>query len=51
MNSQNYFRDRPEEIDDYLAEIFQEYAEDKDTRALLASLNILARVQGTRVIN
>jgi HTH-type transcriptional regulator / antitoxin HigA len=49
--TEQYFRDRPEEIDDYLAEIFQEYAEDKDTRALLASLNILARVQGIRVIN
>jgi DNA-binding phage protein len=49
--TEQYFRDRPEEIDDYLAEIFQEYAKDKDIRALLASLNILARVQGTRVIN
>jgi DNA-binding phage protein len=49
--TEQYFRDRPEEIDDYLAEIFQEYAEDKDTRALLASLNILARVQRTRVVN
>jgi HTH-type transcriptional regulator / antitoxin HigA len=49
--AEQYFRDRPEEVDDYLAEIFQEYAEDKDNRALLASLNILARIQGIRVIN
>jgi HTH-type transcriptional regulator / antitoxin HigA len=41
-----YFRDRPEEIDDYLAEIFQEFAEDNDTEALLASLLVLARVHG-----
>jgi HTH-type transcriptional regulator / antitoxin HigA len=49
--TEQYFRDRPEEVDDYLAEIFQEYSEDKDIRALLASLIILARVQGTRVVN
>ncbi len=49
--TEQYFRDHPEEIDDYLAEIFQEYSEDKDARTLLASLNILARVQGNRVIN
>jgi DNA-binding phage protein len=39
-----YFCDRPEEIDDYLAKIFQEFAEDSDTGALLASLRVLARV-------
>jgi HTH-type transcriptional regulator / antitoxin HigA len=41
-----YFRDHPEEIDDYLAEIFQEFAEDNDTGALLVSLRVIARVQG-----
>jgi HTH-type transcriptional regulator / antitoxin HigA len=41
-----YFCDRPEEIDDYLAEIFQEFAEDNDTGALLVSLRVIARVQG-----
>jgi HTH-type transcriptional regulator / antitoxin HigA len=41
-----YFRDRPDEIDDYLAEIFQEFAEDNDTGALLVSLRVIARVQG-----
>jgi HTH-type transcriptional regulator / antitoxin HigA len=41
-----YFRDHPEEIDDYLAEIFQEFAEDNNTGALLASLRVIARVQG-----
>ncbi|WP_373544865.1 type II toxin-antitoxin system PrlF family antitoxin [Chamaesiphon sp.] len=40
-----YFRDRPEEIDDYLKEIFQDFAEDNDTGVLLASLRILARVR------
>jgi len=36
-----YFRDRPEEIDDYLKEIFQDFAEDNDTDALFASLRVL----------
>jgi HTH-type transcriptional regulator / antitoxin HigA len=44
--TEQYFRDHPDEIDDYLAEIFQAYAEDNDTGALLASLRVLARVQG-----
>jgi HTH-type transcriptional regulator / antitoxin HigA len=44
--TEKYFRDHPEEIDDYLAEIFQEFSEDNDTGALLASLRVLARVQG-----
>jgi probable addiction module antidote protein len=43
---EQHFCDRPEEIDDYLTEIFQEFAEDNDTGALLASLRVIARVQG-----
>ncbi len=42
-----YFRDRPEETNDYLAEIFQEFAEDNDTRA---SLRVIARVQDCFVL-
>jgi HTH-type transcriptional regulator / antitoxin HigA len=42
--TEQYFRDHPEEIDDYLAEIFQAYAEDNDSGTLLASLRILALV-------
>ncbi|MCW5317602.1 hypothetical protein GTQ43_28500 [Nostoc sp. KVJ3] len=41
----DYFRKHPEEIDDYLTEIFQEYAEDNDSGALLASLRVVARIQ------
>ncbi|AFY92425.1 type II toxin-antitoxin system PrlF family antitoxin [Chamaesiphon minutus] len=40
-----YFRDRPEEIDDYLTEIFQDFAEDRDNDALFASLRVLDRVR------
>ncbi|MHC5779035.1 hypothetical protein [Nostoc sp.] len=43
---EEYFRKHPEEINDYLTEIFQEYAEDNDSGALLASLHVVARVQG-----
>ncbi|MHC5737820.1 hypothetical protein [Nostoc sp.] len=34
---EEYFRKHPEEIDDYLTEIFQEYAEDNDYGALSPS--------------
>jgi DNA-binding phage protein len=44
--TEGYFRDHPEEIDDYLTEIFQDFAEDNDTGILLASLRVLARVRG-----
>jgi DNA-binding phage protein len=40
-----YFRDHPEEIDDYLTEIFQDFAEDNDTGILIGSLHVLARVR------
>jgi probable addiction module antidote protein len=44
--TEGYFRDHPEEIDDYLRAIFQDFAEDNDTGVLLASLRVLARVRG-----
>jgi HTH-type transcriptional regulator / antitoxin HigA len=44
--TETYFREHPDEIDDYVVEIFQDFAEDNDTGALLASLRILARVRG-----
>jgi probable addiction module antidote protein len=44
--TEEYFRDHPDEIDDYLTEIFQDFAEDNDTGALLASLRVIARVRG-----
>ena len=42
----DYFRDHPEEIDSYISLIFEEYAKDGDTGALLSSLRILCRVKG-----
>lgn len=41
-----YFAERPEEIDDFLAEIFADYAQDGDSAALLSALRIVARVKG-----
>ena len=46
----SYFRDRPEEIDDYIKIIFDEYAKDGDTGALLSSLRVLSRVKGVTKI-
>ncbi len=47
---ESYFREHPEEIDDYLAMIFEEYAKDADTGALLSSLRVLSRVKGVTKI-
>lgn len=47
---EDYFRKHPEEIGIYLTEIFEEFAQDGDAAALLASLRIVARVQGITVI-
>lgn len=41
-----YFRENPDEVDEYLSVIFDEYAKDQDIGALLASLRVLARVKG-----
>jgi probable addiction module antidote protein len=43
---EEYFRNHPEEIDPYLDEIFDAYAEDHDSPSLLASLRVIAKVKG-----
>ncbi|ARN75246.1 addiction module antidote protein [Oceanicoccus sagamiensis] len=43
---ENYFREHPEEIEIYLKEIFELYAEDGDSAVLLASLRVIAKVKG-----
>jgi len=42
----DYFRNHPDEIDDYIGEIFEEYAQSRDAGALLASLRMIAQVKG-----
>ena len=48
--STEYFEQRPEEIEDFLTEIFADYAQDGDSAALLSALRVIARVKGLSVI-
>lgn len=41
-----YFTHHPEEIDDFLTEIFADYAQDGDSATLLSALRIIARAKG-----
>ena len=41
-----YLRDHPEEVDDYIVALFDDYAESGDTAALLASLRVVSRLKG-----
>jgi probable addiction module antidote protein len=43
---ESYFREHPEEIDDYIGILFEEYAKDGDTGALLSSMRVLGRAIG-----
>ncbi len=43
---EEYLRNHPEEVDDYIAVLFDEYAESSDTAALLSSLRVVSRVKG-----
>ena len=47
---EEYFRKHPEEIDDFINIIFEEYAKDNDVSALLASLRTVSRVKGITAI-
>lgn len=43
---EEYLRTHPEEVDDYITVLFEEYAMSKDTAALMSSLRIVSRVKG-----
>lgn len=47
---QMYFQEHPEEIEPYLSELFEEYALNGNSAALLASLRVIARVKGISVL-
>jgi len=47
---EEYFKDHPEEIEDYLKICFEEYAKDRCTPALLSSLRMIARVKGVSTL-
>jgi probable addiction module antidote protein len=43
---EEYLRNHPEEVDDYITVLFDEYAESGDTASLLSSLRVVSRVKG-----
>jgi probable addiction module antidote protein len=48
--TEEYLRNHPEEVDDYVSIIFEEYARDGDTAALLSPLRIISRIKGVSFI-
>jgi HTH-type transcriptional regulator/antitoxin HigA len=44
--TEEYFKEQPEEVDEFIHEIFADYALDGDSAALLSSLRVIARVKG-----
>jgi DNA-binding phage protein len=46
---EEYLRDHPDEIDDYITILFDEYAESGDTASLLSSLHLVSRIKGIEV--
>lgn len=47
---ETYLRDHPEELNDYIADVFEAYADDGDSAALLSSLRVIAKVKGITAI-
>jgi probable addiction module antidote protein len=47
---EEYLRNHPEEIDDYITILFDDYAESGDTASLLRSLRVVGRVKGVTAI-
>ncbi len=43
---EEYYRQHPEEIESFLTVIFEEYAQNNDTGALLSALRMIGRVKG-----
>ena len=43
---EEYLRNHPNEVDDYISVLFDEYAESGDTASLMASLRVVSRVKG-----
>jgi DNA-binding phage protein len=43
---ETYLRNHPEEVDDYISALFNDYAESGDTASLMASLRVVSRVKG-----
>ncbi len=48
--SVEYFNEHPEEIEDFLTEIFADYAQVGDSAALLSALRVIVRVKGVSAV-
>jgi probable addiction module antidote protein len=48
--TEEYLREHPEEIDSFVSVLFEEYAQDGDTAALLSALRVVSRVKGVSFI-
>jgi DNA-binding phage protein len=48
---EQYLRDHPEELDDYIGILFDEYAETGDTAVLLSSLRMITRISEISELN
>jgi len=44
--TEEYLRNHQEEVEEYVSIIFEEYAQDGDTAALLSSLRVVCRLKG-----
>jgi len=47
---EEYLRNHPEEVDDYVNILFDKYAESGDTASLMSSLRVVSRVKGVSKI-
>ncbi len=48
--TEEYLRNHPEEVDSFVSVLFEEYAQNGDTAALLSSLRVVGRVKGISLI-
>ena len=48
--TEEYLRNRPDEIDEFITIIFDEYAQDGDIATLLSCLRVVSRVKGVSFI-
>jgi probable addiction module antidote protein len=48
--TEEYLRNHPEEVDDYVSILFEEYAQNGDTAALLSALRVVCRIKGISLI-
>lgn len=50
QSEEAYYRAHPEEIDDYLVTVFEEYSKDRCIGSLLSQLRMVARIKGISLL-